>query len=183
MVVSLTCGNQDNMRSNFNKVRAELVEVYGQVQMLLFGEQLLSDPNLRIGSQPKRIAHDLIHYRCVGILFKIQAGEISFTPTVHDIADPDAAPREAIYLITVTQTDPTPLITKGPDALAGQAVVPDTPADHFRVGEVTVQHDGTAPFIANADSLLSAHLSTDFRNDPFGDQQMPGITSQDFTQY
>ncbi len=96
--------------------------------------------------------------------------EHAFTATTHDIADPDTDPREKVYVLSVArkvghapdQATEVVTITGGTIAAAGLAVAPATPAGEIKIGEVLIQHDGTAIFNATTDLLTAAHLTVTF---------------------
>lgn len=124
---------------------------------------LLSVPSLGIGSTPANVATSAFSFRVDGTRedkAAVAAGT-AFTATTHDIADPDAEPREAIYVLSVAAGGAI-TITKGADAAADEAVAPATPADEVKIGEVKIQHDGTAIFDATTDSLAAAHLTVTY---------------------
>lgn len=147
-----------NLRKQFNN----LVDA---LDTLVNGDALLSDPNLAIGTSSKakvKNGADLI-WQVDGMRYRIAADtEHAFTATTHDIADPDAAGREAIYVFSVTAGSTACTITKGADAALGAAVAPATPAGHVKVGEVKIAHDGSAIFDATTDDLDAAKLTVTY---------------------
>lgn len=128
------------------------------------GDALFSDPGLAIGTDKTKVLHDALLYQVDGVRHYIATGEVAFTATTHDIADPDTDPREAIYVLSAGHSE-TVTITKGDDAADGEAVAPATPADHVKFGEVLIQHNGSAIFNASTDELDAAHLTVTYTDE------------------
>jgi hypothetical protein len=100
---------------------------------------------------------------CNGYPVTVAAQEVAFTATTHDIADPDANPREAYYLLC-TDTQGNVSINKGADSAEDAAVAADIPAGETCFGRVKIQHDGTAIFDATTDLLSAAHLTVTYED-------------------
>lgn len=135
------------------------------------GDNYLATPvTLAIGSTPANVATSAFDYWLSGTRYEkgaVAAGT-AFTATTHDIADPDANPREAIYVLSANAAG-TITITKGATAVEDAAVAPATPAGQVKIGEVKVQHDGTLPFDATTDALNAAHLTVTYTPaEPYG---------------
>jgi len=123
------------------------------------GAGLISTPVLAEGtSSKKELKCSSFNFRALGWQEAKTGAETAFTATTHDVLDPDALPRGAIFVISIAQGG-TITITKGTDALAGLEVAPATPANQCKLGEVLIQHNGTAIFNANTDLLDAAHLT------------------------
>lgn len=149
----------DHPNSANELVRAQYNLLVADVQSALTGSILLSAPGLAIGtSSAAKVKHNELIYQVAGMRYKVAAGEVAFTATTHDIADPDTNPREAIYVLSVNAAG-TVTITKGADAAADAAVAPATPAGEVKLGEVKIQHNGSAIFDASTDLLSAAHLT------------------------
>lgn len=147
-----SCGQSDNLRMHYNLLRAALVAC-------LTGAGLISAPTLAEGtSSKKELKHATCNFRALGFQEALTGAEVAFTATTHDVLDPDALARGAIFVASVAQGG-TVTITKGADALAGAEVAPDTPANECKLGEVLIQHNGTAIFNATTDDLDAAHLT------------------------
>jgi hypothetical protein len=167
------------IRDNLNAIRTDLAAVHTVVGQLVNdvvaiqgGDALLSAPGLAIGtSSAAKVKHNAFNVRVDGNTQLIAAAEVAFTATTHDIADPDAAGREAIYVLSVNAAG-TVTITKGSDAALGAAVAPATPAGEVKMGEVKVAHDGSAIFDASTDLLSAAHLT-----DTYTDATLAALTS------
>lgn len=156
-----TSGTQlGNLTLQHNNVITDLETLRAQIIEALNGDRLLSSPTLAIGttSAAKVKYADLI-WQIDGMRYRIAAGEVAFTATDHDIADPDTNPREAIYVLSAGAGASSVTITKGSDAAAGAATAPATPAGHIKFGEVLIQHNGSAIFDASTDELSAAHLT------------------------
>lgn len=154
---------QDGASSANEVVRANHNRLVADVQGLLNGDLLISAPTIGIGSTPTNVATGAFVFQIDGVRERkaaVAAGT-AFTATTHDIADPTALPREAIYVLSVA-VGGTITITKGADAAAGAAVAPATPANEVKLGEVLIQHDGTAIFDATTDQLDAAHLTVTY---------------------
>lgn len=143
----------------------------------LQGSLLLSAPGLAIGTQSKAdIAYEELLWQVDGVRYRLPAGEVSFTATTHDIADPDDDPREAIYVLSVAAGAEDVTITKSDTAAEGEAVAPDTPEGHVKLGEVLIQHDGSDEFDATTDDLDAAHLAVSFSDEaPFTLEALPWV--------
>jgi hypothetical protein len=126
---------------------------------LLNGNILVKAPTLAIGTDKTKIAHGEYIIQVDGFRTRIAAGEVAFTATTHDVADPDASGREITYLLSMTTGGSTPTITAGTIAALGASAAPATPAGHVVLGTVKVAHDGTAIFDATTDELDEAHLT------------------------
>lgn len=149
-------GPQDS--NAFQAMVDTINDLVADAQQLVNGDLLLSAPGLAIGASSKaKIKHNELIVQIDGMRYKIAAGEVAFTATTHDIADPDAAGREAIYVLSASGTAVT--ITKGATAALLAAVAPATPAGEIYLGQVKVAHDGTAIFDASTDLLDAAHLT------------------------
>ena len=147
-----SCGQSDNLRMHYNLLRAALVAS-------LTGAGLISTPVLAEGTSSKAdVKCSGFNFRALGFEEAKVGAETSFTDTTHDVLDPDALARGAIFVLSIAQGG-TITITKGADALAGSEVAPATPANECKMGEVLVQHNGTAIFNANSDLLDAAHLT------------------------
>lgn len=134
----------------------------------LVGDGLLGVVGLAIGTSSAaaiKFAND-IRWSIGGVTYRIAAGEVAFTATTHDIADPDADGREAIYVLSVPAAATAPTITKGTTAALLAAVAPATPAGHVKIGEVKVAHNGSAIFDASTDLLSAAHLTDTYTDEP-----------------
>lgn len=154
-----SCGQSDNLRLHYNKLRAAVVA-------LCTGAGLITTPVLAEGtSSKKELKHSTFNVRALGVVEAVTGAEVAFTATGHDILDPDAQARGALYVISVAQGG-TVTITKGDDALAGQEVAPDLPANEAKMGEVLIQHNGTAIFNAVSDDLDAAHLTVVYTDWP-----------------
>jgi len=88
----------------------------------------------------------------------VAAQEVGFTATSDDIADPDTDPREAIFLVTVDAGGVVSL-TRGADAAEDAAVATSPTSGEAVLGQVFIQHNGTAVFNATTDDLDAAHLT------------------------
>lgn len=127
---------------------------------LVNGDILLTAPVLSIGTvSAAEIKYTAYHFQIGGMRYTAAAGEIGFTATADDIADPDADPREIVYLLSTAAGDSEPTVTPGTIAAAGAGVAPATPSNHVVLGEVLLQHDGTAIFNATTDLLSDAHIT------------------------
>lgn len=149
----------EKLRKEFNK----LADIVG------LGENgvLRGAPNLAIGTTSKKeVKHDAFDVEIRGQVVSVSAGEVAFTATTHDIADPDADPRESYYALSVG-TGGTVVITKGSDAAADAATKPAGAAGEVVIGWVKIQHDGTAIFDATTNDLDAAHLTATFEDAPF----------------
>ena len=123
---------------------------------------VIGTPDLRIGTSAASALKNDAYSLYVGAIRAEQAaGETAFTATTHDIADPDADPREAIFLLSIDNAG-AHTITKGADAAADAAVAPSVPAGEEEVGQVLIQHDGTAIFDASTDLLSASHLTVTY---------------------
>lgn len=142
-------------------LEAILDGIVDDLNLLGSGTGLLSGAGLAIGTDKTKVAHDAFTVTFDGAAERVAAGEVAFTATTHDIADPDADPREAIYVLSVAQGGAV-TITKGADAAEDAAEAPATPAGEVKLGEVKVQHDGTAIFDATTNELDAAHLTATF---------------------
>jgi hypothetical protein len=143
-----------------NKLVTDVETLRAQLIESVNGDLLLSAPTLAIGTtSAAEVKHADLIFQIDGMRYRIAAGEVAFTATDHDIADPDAAPREAVYVLSAGAGASTVTITKGTDAAADAAVAPATPAGHVKFGEVKVQHNGSAIFNATTDLLSAAHLT------------------------
>lgn len=133
------------------------------INALSQSDLLLSNAGLAIGTgSAAKVKYNAFDFQVDGVAAHVAAGEVAFTPTTHDIADPDTDPREAIYVLSIAEGETAPTITKGATAAAGAAVAPATPANEIKLGEVLVQHDGSAIFDASTDDLDAAHLTVTF---------------------
>jgi hypothetical protein len=143
----------------------------------LTGAGLISTPTLAIGTSSKKdVKFSSFNFRALGFQEAKTGAEVAFTATTHDIADPDALPREAIFVLSIAQGG-TVTITKGSDALAGAAVAPATPANECKMGEVLIQHNGTAVFDATTDDLDAAHLTVTYTDEPLLGADVLALTS------
>jgi hypothetical protein len=156
--VQRTAGDNTDVQ----ELREQFNAAVDLLDTLMTGTVLLTDPGLAIGTSANTaVKHNEIVAMFNGHRIRIAAGEVAFTATTHDIADPDANPREAIYVIS-TAVAGTVTITKGDTAAGDAAVAPSTPANHIKLGEVKVRHDGTAIFDASSDALNAAHLTVTY---------------------
>lgn len=163
-----SCGS-NVLIEEFNRLRYD-------VTAILNGLQLLTPPVLEIGTvAPEEVKHGAFNIRVDGVTETVAAGEEAFTAVTHDIADPDANPREAIYVLSVAAGGAI-TITKGDTAAAGAAVAPATPAGEVKMGEVLIQHDGSAIFDATTSALDAAHLTVTYTDEP-----VAALTSDDLT--
>jgi hypothetical protein len=155
-----SCGQADNLRTQFNALRT-------LVNTLLNGDGLITVPTLAIGTVSKKEIKITGAFNVMvdGRTFSEPAQEVAFTATTHDIADPDANPREAYFILSIDGAGAV-TITKGSDAAAGLAVLPSTPAGEVRFGYVLIQHDGTLPFDATTNDLDAAHLTVTYTDEP-----------------
>ena len=164
------------LRQEFNAFRADFLA--GRMG-------LMGAPNLRIGTTDTNVRTDAFYFVDSGIMelkASVAAGT-AFTATTHDIADPDAAGREALYVLSIA-TGGTITITKGADAALAAAVRPAVPAGEIDLGQVLVAHDGSAVFNATTDALTAAHLTVTYTSqDPeLVQASLQGITSRDLTE-
>lgn len=127
---------------------------------------LTSAPGLTIGTTADT-ALKTVEFTMVirGETVTVSAAETAFTATTHDIADPDADPREAYYTLSANASG-TLTITKGDTAAADAAVKKAAPVDEVLVGWVKIQHDGTAIFDASTNALDAAHLTVTYEDAP-----------------
>lgn len=148
----------------------EINRLVDDMDAALVGTILLSVPGFRIGtSNAAQVEFDELIFQISGMRYRIAAGEVAFTETTHDIADPDADPQEAVYLLSVTHGSTAPTITKGTTAAAGAGAAPATPAGHLAIGSVRIQHDGSAVFTATTDLLSAAHITDTYTDvTPYG---------------
>ncbi len=152
--------------TDVDDVRLQFNAMVDALDLLVNGDALLSAPGLAIGvSSAAAVKFNDLIFQVDGMRFRIAASEVAFTATTHDIADPDAAPREAIYVLSASAGASAPTITKGTTAAANAAVAPATPAGHVKFGEVKVQHDGSAIFDASTDLLSAAHLTDTYTSE------------------
>lgn len=126
---------------------------------------IAGNPVLAIGTTANTAIKitNAVHLVIGGALVTVPAQEVAFTATTHDIADPDTDPREAIYLLSA-DADGAVTITKGDDAAADAAVAPSVPAGEVELGQVLIQHNGSAIFNATTDALNAAHLTVTYTN-------------------
>ncbi len=165
------------LRQEINAIRADAIA--GR-------SGLLGSPALAIGSTKPRIATGAFYFTIAGVLelkAAVAAGT-AFTDTTHDIADPDALGREAIYVVSIAAGG-TITITMGSVAALTEAVAPSVPASGLYLGQVLVAHNGSAVFNANTDDLDAAHLTVTYTSqDPTAQPSLSdvtGVTSQDLT--
>jgi hypothetical protein len=162
-------GDMSNIRAQFNALRAD-------VEAIRSGDGLITAPTLAIGtSSAADVKNSAFDIRVNGLVETVAGGETAFTDTTHDIADPDTAGREAVFVLSVAQGG-TITITKGSDAALGAGVAPATPAGEVKMGEVLVAHDGSAIFNANTDLLSAAHIT-----DTYTDAAVEALSSEDLT--
>lgn len=148
----------EKMRVQFNK----LADALGLTE----NGVLRSAPSLAIGTTSKKeVKHATFTTEIRGLTVSVTGAEVAFTATTHDIADPDADPREAYYTISVSSAG-TVTITKGATAAADAAVKAAAPAGETVVGWVKIQHDGTAIFDATTNDLDAAHLTVTYEDAP-----------------
>ncbi len=163
------------LRQEFNALRLDLVA--GRAGMM-------GAPNLRIGTTDTNVRTDAFYFVDSGILelkAAVAAGT-AFTATTHDIADPDASPREIIYVLSIV-TGGVITITEGIIAVADAAVAPASPAGAVKLGEVKIQHDGSAIFNATTDALTAAHLTVTYTSaDPEVEDDSDQLSSRDLTE-
>ncbi len=165
-----SCGQSDNLRTQYNLLRAALVAS-------LTGAGLISLPGLVIGtSSAAAVKQTGFNFRALGFEETKAGDETAFTATTHDILDPDALARGAIFVLSIAQGG-TITITKGADALAGLEVAPATPSNECKLGEVLVQHNGSAIFNASSDDLDAAHLTAVFTDEPLLGADVLALTS------
>jgi hypothetical protein len=148
-----------------DKLGADAVAKLNDMLTALQGTRLLSEPGLAIGTDQTRVAYDELIWSVNGMRYRIAAGEVAFTATTHDITDPDTDPREAVYVLSVAAGATSVTITKGTTAAEDAAVAPSTPAGHVKVGEVLIQHDGSAVFDATTTELDAAHLTVTYTDE------------------
>ncbi len=126
---------------------------------------LFTAPGLVIGSTSKaKVKNAAFKLFSSNAQLAVSSSETAFTATTHDIADPDANGREAIYVLSIAPATSAITITKGSDAALGAAVAPATPANEIKLGEVKVAHNGSAIFDASTDLLDAAHLTVTYRD-------------------
>lgn len=137
----------------------------GQLFDAIGGARLVSGRlNLRQGTiAATALKIDACTVRMNGSNVAVAAAEPAFTATTHDIADPDANGREAIYLVLLARNG-TVTIVKGTDAALGAALEPTSSADTMCIGRVKIAHNGTAIFDATTDSLSAAHLTVTYED-------------------
>lgn len=150
---------------------------------VLQGDCLIKAPTLAVGTvSAAEIAVGEIVWQIDGMRYLLAAAEHAFTATTHDIADPDADPREAIYVLSVAAGASAVTITKGTTAAADAAVAPSTPAGHVKLGELLLQHDGSAIFNATTDDLDAAHLTATFTPETaYGETALTDAPVAEFT--
>jgi hypothetical protein len=121
-------------------------------------------PNIRIGVTSKKALKidGFTLYRDGGRI-AVAAAEPAFTATTHDIADPDANGREAIYLVLVSRAGAVTIV-KGGDAVLGAGVDPAITADCVAIARVKINHNGTQIFDATTDDLDAAHLTVVYQD-------------------
>lgn len=147
-----------NLRTVINAIRDD-------VASLLSGTHLVTTAGLAIGSSSAaKVLTAAFQYQVDGVRAHKASAETAFTATTHDIADPDDDPREAIYVLSIAQGG-TITITKGTTAAADAAVAPATPAGELKLGEVLIQHDGTAIFDASSNDLDADHLTVTYTSE------------------
>ena len=121
--------------------------------------QVSASPNVRIGTIANTaLKIDAFTLYRDGARIPVAAAEPAFTATTHDIADPDSAGREAIYLLLAARNG-TVTIVKGTDAVLGAGLDPAITADTVCFARVKINHDGTAIFDATTNPLNAAHLT------------------------
>ena len=125
----------------------------------------LSPAGLVIGSGAKakvKIANT-ITYLHNGIFKSKTTAELAFTATSMDIAPNADAVQEACYLMCLA-ADGTPSFTMGAIASgAGNAVLPEVPADKTPVGYVRIAVEaGATLFNASTDDLDASHLTVTY---------------------
>lgn len=143
-------------REEYNKMVADVASLHS-------GDLLITGAALAIGSDKPKVATGAFIFQVDGVRERktaVSAGT-AFTATTHDIADPDAAGREAIYVLSIAAGGAI-TITKGTTAALGAAVAPATPPNEVKLGEVLIAHDGSAIFDATTNDLDAAHLTVTY---------------------
>lgn len=131
------------------------------------GSRAMSSAGLTLGSSSKKtikIANTVI-YTIAGAFYSKATAETAFTATTHDIAADSETVQEAVYLVSLNASG-TVTITKGTTATgAGNAVVPDTPADNVAIGYARIAvAAGSTSFDATTDDLDAVHITDTYVN-------------------
>jgi hypothetical protein len=150
------------LKEEHNKVITDLATL--RTVLGLQAGYLTSAPGIAIGSVSKKeiltAAFTVVQN---GEARTVASAETAFTATTHDIADPDANPREAYYTLSL-KNDDTITITKDADAAEDAAVKGPGVLGELVIGHVKIQHNGTAIFDATTDDLDAAHLTVTYED-------------------
>jgi hypothetical protein len=128
----------------------------------------LSSAGLVIGSSaPEKVKiANTVTFLFNGVFGSKSTAEVAFTATTMDIAPSATLVQEAMYLLTFSAVDGTPVLTMGTiSSGAGTAVLPAIPAASTPVGAVRVAvAAGATLFNATTDSLAAGHLTVTYYN-------------------
>jgi hypothetical protein len=120
------------------------------------------------GSKKKILIANTVNYVIGGVFKTKTTAEIDFTATTHDITAATGSVQEACYLLSLAANG-TCTVTKGTTATgAGNAVVPDCPADTVPIGYLRLAvAAGSTNFDATSDDLDAGHLTDTYVDIPF----------------
>ena len=148
----------ERIRAEHNKMVDDLEAVRALVVSMLEGDLLLTAPTIAIGSDPTKVAVGAFTFQINGNTEAKAASDVAFTADTDDISDDDEDPKEAVYAMSVAAGG-TISFTKGATAAPGVMFAPVVPAGELAIGDVRIQHDGSAIFDATTDELSAAHLT------------------------